>query len=505
MGDFRSNNADISTFALRLGISLSMIKLICGNRLWLVLVLLFGLCVVAVQPAKPVWVDECYTYYGVSHDSFDEFWRSMCCGVNFAPPLYFFLNWLLQLVLPSSIEILRLESLVVISVAVTLTFVACKRHWGTMPSVIGCFTILSQSELLFTQAFEARHYAMFAFASALVLITFPPCGRFNSRLRAASHFAAHIALNLIHYVGIVFSILSACSRFWINRENGIKSIPVPEIASWLCSIPIYVILLSDQSSHLGEWDRPNDIEALLEMFLDSFSPLTLVIPVAACLLYTKANTLRSLRNHRLNIVLLSVFWIVTPILFWLLSHVSSLNLFKDRYFIPKELALMVLLSFCIHKLMEIRINRTQLKTHFLPVCACMLCTIPILLLSVKRKLFAYDPSRNYYHSLIEKSPHKSDRTKVYFGDHIYFPNLISNKAEDIGLLHLPADLIEVYNDFSKCVRSVQTEELMLLDKFLVAGDKQAGTKNLFTDHKQRILPQSIRNSSILYFEYSRTE
>ena len=86
MGDSRSNNADISTFALRLGISLSMTKLISGNWLWLLLVLLFSLCVLAVQPAKPVWVDECYTYYGVSHDSFDEFWRSMCCGVNFAPP-----------------------------------------------------------------------------------------------------------------------------------------------------------------------------------------------------------------------------------------------------------------------------------------------------------------------------------------------------------------------------------------------------------------------------------
>ena len=482
-----------------------MTKLISGNWLWLLLVLLFSLCVLAVQPAKPVWVDECYTYYGVSHDSFDEFWRSMCCGVNFAPPLYFFLNWLLQLVLPSSIEILRMESLVMISVAVTLTFVACKRHLGTIPSVIGCFTIFSQSELLFTQAFEARHYAMFALASALVLITFPPYGRFNSRLHSTSHFVAHVALNLIHYVGIVFSILSACSRFWRNRENGIKSIPAPEIASWLCSIPIYVILLSGQSSHLGEWERPNDLEALLEMFLDSFSPLTLVIPVAAYLFYTKTDTLRSAINHRLNMVLLSVFWTVTPILFWLLSHVSSLNLFKDRYFIPKELALMVLLSFCIHNLMKIRINRTQLKTHFLPISACILCTIPILLLSVKRKLFAYDPSRNYYHSLIEKSPHKSDRAKVYFGDHIYFPNLILNKTEDIGLLHLPAHLIEVYNDFSKCVRSVQTEELMVLDKFLTAGDKQTSPKDLFTDHKQRALLQPLRNSSIIYFEYNRTK
>jgi hypothetical protein len=42
----------------------------------------------AILEWKAPWVDECYTYYGINHDSFTSFSNSIGSGINFSPPLY---------------------------------------------------------------------------------------------------------------------------------------------------------------------------------------------------------------------------------------------------------------------------------------------------------------------------------------------------------------------------------------------------------------------------------
>ena len=80
------------------------------NKYLLFLVLAtFLLTSYAILEWKAPWVDECYTYYGINHDSFASFINSIASGINFSPPLYFFFNFLLHSIYPSSLELLRIR------------------------------------------------------------------------------------------------------------------------------------------------------------------------------------------------------------------------------------------------------------------------------------------------------------------------------------------------------------------------------------------------------------
>ena len=79
--------------------------------------------------------------------------------------------------------------------------------------------------------------------------------------------------------------------------------------------------------------------------------ISLAIRSSTCQSKNSANRLSSI-----NVLLLSLLWLTVPITIWVLSHISPVNLFKDRYFIPIEVALIVLLSFCINRLFKISSN-----------------------------------------------------------------------------------------------------------------------------------------------------
>ena len=86
--------------------------LIKTKYLFFLVLATFLLTSYALLEWKAPWVDECYTYYGINHDSFASFSNSIESGINFSPPLYFFFNFFLHSVHPSSMELLRFESFI---------------------------------------------------------------------------------------------------------------------------------------------------------------------------------------------------------------------------------------------------------------------------------------------------------------------------------------------------------------------------------------------------------
>ena len=169
--------------------------------------LIFGVSVLYLQTLKAPWVDECYSYYGVWHDNFSEFYDSMLTGINFSPPLYFLLNFFcIQLVFPTSIEALRIQSLIWTLVGLVLCFMTCRRLWGSIPALIGSLLVASSSDLLLSNASEARHYSMFFACGAWVLYAQTRKTTIaNSQLFT---FFSHLFLCLVHYFGIIFFLLS---------------------------------------------------------------------------------------------------------------------------------------------------------------------------------------------------------------------------------------------------------------------------------------------------------
>jgi hypothetical protein len=121
----------------------------------------------------------------------------------------------------------------------------------------------------------------------------------------------------------------------------------------------------------------------------------------------------------------------------------------DRYFIPKEVAVIVLvaygLSFILQKL-------PQLKFKSIPISSTFTLSVILILISTKRAAFGLSKDTNYHHSLIiEETYSKSGQPIILEGDPKYFPNAYLNRNE-YCLSIKNKTLIKTYSQFSKKVK-----------------------------------------------------
>ena len=440
----------------------------------------FLVCTIFLQTKKTPWVDECYTYYGITHDNWGEFVDSICSGINFSPPLYFFLNWIIQLIFHIPIEALRIESALWISLGSFLIFLRCAKTFGSLSAFLGCTMVLLQSNLLSEQALEARHYGMLFACSSGLLLWFPQDLRFNSQTRKILYSLALLSLGLTHYLGIVFCAIAGLARLWFLRKERSKvTLLFPEISSFAVIITVYLIMLLNQSSHLNTWEKDNSFSNLLSQYLGSLAPLTIVIPILLFGLLRPTRTQIPHRQKLPKIVLLSILWFLVPMIFWIISHVSTFNLFKDRYFIPKEAAVMVLISYFFHRIIPMfGTSKSSLSSRVLPLGGTFLVCISLLLLSSKRTLFGFDPSRDYHHKLLSNEAIcNNPLPKLYSGDHLFFPNHYS-KVENANIrLIVPSKrLMEVYRRFNSSI-TTQSVPGFDLQSYILIMDRAISSSN----------------------------
>ena len=412
-----------------------------------------------------------YSWYGIHHDNFGQFGDSISSGINYSPPLYFFLNWIWQLFLPLSLNALRIESLLWILGGTVLVYLTLRKQLGSAAALLGVGGVLLQSSLLFGQSMEARSYGLFFFCGAAVLYT----GQSltidrGKRSTWAWAFIAHLALCLTHYLGIVFSGLAALSRYLSMGQSRNRAIRTsPEIASWIVSLPFYIFLINKQSSHLSTWSKANDLQDLLGSYLDSINPLFFSIPIILALFLNptsrkEKNPLESEDHNKKFILFSSILWISIPLLIWFLSHVTPLNLFKDRYFIPKEAAWMVLIAVILARIPFFRSNSR--KTLF-PVGVCILLGVGMLILKTQRQLFALHPSRNYYHWLIAEDEIFQEGIPIVFsGDPVFFPNAYLFSGQSYFLIDQKEQNL-LYQKFSKEIRVIDVDEIKDFNQFIL--------------------------------------
>lgn len=421
------------------------------------LVSAFFICSIFLLRIKTPWVDECYTYYGISHDNLGDFVDSICSGINFSPPLYFFLNWIIQLVFHLPIEALRVESALWISLGSFIVLVRCAKIFGFLPAFIGCTLVISQSNLLLEQALEARHYGLFFACSCLILCLFPENLKFESQTRKTLYFIALIALGMTHYLGVIFCAFAFGTRLWFIRKNSLKfNLLLPEVTSIAVITTINLVMLSMQSSHLNTWEKNNSLANLLNNYTGSIHLLTILIPI---IIFTSLKAISISTRNRVKfpkLVTLSIIWFLTPLLFWIISHCSALNLFEDRYFMPKEAAVMILVSFLLQRFIP-KVNKfdSYLIIRVLPLGGTLLFGISLLLLSSKRILFGLDSSVDYHHKLLSgKEIVNNPVPKLYSGDHLFFPNnYLSESNSDLRLIINNEKLSEIYRRFNSSIKT----------------------------------------------------
>jgi len=378
----------------------------------------------------------------------------MLTGINFSPPLYFLFNFCLQLLFPTSIEQLRIQSLAFIIIGIILSFLLTRKIFGTTIAFVATILVSSQSNLLLSQAQEARHYAMF-FACGAWVLYMQSINDVSAPKNKWLTFLSHFCLCQVHYLGIVFSGLVGLTYLISNKEKTIiKKIPFPMISSWIFSIPVYLLLLSQQSSHLGNWPKPNALSNLISSYNDSLLIITIIIPCLAFIISSnsKGNT-DTLPKEETScsrpVIITSFLWFSVPFIFWLISHISQLNLFVDRYFIPKESALIFLVAYGLGCIVQ---KLTQKEFKSFPMLGNLAIAITLLLISTKRSAFGLNKDTNYHHSLIiEETYPESEQPITLDEDPEYFPNAYLGKNEYLFALENDR-LIEVYQRFSSKIQ-----------------------------------------------------
>ena len=356
----------------------------------------------------------------------------MLTGINFSPPLYFLFNFCLQLVFPTSIEQLRTQSLIFIIIGIILSFLLTRKIFGTTIAFFSTILVASQSNLLLSQAQEARHYAMF-FACGSWVLFMQSLNDSGAKQYNWTTFLAHFCLCQLHYLGIIFSGLVGLSYLISNKEKAIiNKIPFPLITSWIISVPVYLFFLSKQSSHLGNWHKLNELSDLLATYNDSLLILTIFVPIITFIIIHESNkdtesiTMEG-ANCLIFIMVTSLLWFSVSLIFWTISQLSSLNLFVDRYFIPKEAALIFLVGYGISFIFQ---KFPQQKSESIPMLGTLALAIMLLLMSTKRAAFGLNKVTNYHHSLIiEELYPKSEQPIILEGDPKYFPNAYLGRNE----------------------------------------------------------------------------
>ena len=400
----------------------------------------------------------------------------MLTGINFSPPLYFLFNFCLQLVFPTSIEQLRIQSLFFIIIGIVLSFLISRKVFGSTPAFIATVLVASQSNLLLSQAQEARHYAMFFAFGAWVLYIQSLNDIALNKYKWLT-FLSHFCLCQVHYLGIIFSVLVGTVHF-LKSKNPIsrKRIPISIALSCVISFITYLFYLKGQKSVLNTWPKPNGISNLISSYNDSLLILTIVIPVLAFILTKKSrgNTKPSSikEAHFLRpIIISSLLWLSVPLIFWIISHLTSLNLFVDRYFIPKEAALIIITAFLINLLINKMKSTLKIrKNALLPIGGTLILALVIFSIVIKRSLFAIKPERNFYHWLLVKDKiSKSNLPLVFVGDPVFFPNAYQLPQNSFFLFN-ESNLNEVYKKFSNKIHVITNEYLAEFDSFFLISD-----------------------------------
>jgi hypothetical protein len=409
-----------------------------------------------------------------------EFYDSMLTGINFSPPLYFLLNFCIQLVFPISIETLRIQSLVWTLIGLVLCFMTCRKLWGSIPSLIALLLVVCHSELLLAQSLEARNYSLFFTCGAWVLYMQVCDLKCPTRVFILT-FMAHLCLCQVHYLGLIFSSLVGVSYLFSRKEMFVlKRIPPSLYANWAITLPLYLYFLSNQNSLLNTWPKPNSFTDLLSVYGDWMIALLSIIPVLA-LGISMGNTLsrEDLPSKPHNPALItSVLWYGVPLIAWVLSNLTPINLFNARYFIPKEVAFIFLIGFVCFSIRSLLANKclnSKFQGNVSLVSTISICLI-ILLINLKRSAFAQGDDRNYHHWLIKQDDLiPRNLPMVFCEDPVFFPNACKNSEKAYFLLD-DERLNSIYSKFSAKIKVVNQQALEGFNSFILVSAEDSFPK-----------------------------
>lgn len=196
---------------------------------------LLGHCCI-VSPRAPMWLDEVYTYYAVTHGSFADFVQSYNANIIAIPPMYLFLVWAVSKIIPLSALSLRLYSSLGFGMGLLLIWATLRRHMSFFIASVATLAVCLTSDLLLAHNVEARLYGMyFAIVAWLVYNYDRLCVDTPSRRQLVANALSHaLAVSCTYVAGfyslaVLLSLIIRDRSFRVWRPKVYASV----IAGWI--------------------------------------------------------------------------------------------------------------------------------------------------------------------------------------------------------------------------------------------------------------------------------
>lgn len=341
---------------------------------------LFLLCFVAAQlrlaMRRPLWMDEVLCVWVVRLPSAAAVRSALLHGAEFSPPTYHLFLHALASIAGSSYLVLRLPSILAITLTILCIFVVVKRHLGLAPAALAI--VFAAFSPLWRYTTEIRPYALvvFCFAVAMLLWDQLEQPRFYL-LRVAAIAILLITATSIHlYAVLLVTCFGLMEAIWwiVNRRLRVAVwaglfIAGASSLAWLPLIRIISRYNAGDSSSAAYYARPY-IDMLIETYFQFFSynwkqVFVVLFAIAGVVLLNWFRTTRrfanrpelSVANERsaasANIYIVSFSMAVFPIVVFLFARIVT-HTFNPRYALVGCIGLACLLACCFARLSMLR-------------------------------------------------------------------------------------------------------------------------------------------------------
>ena len=313
----------------------------------------------------PLATDDGLSYFHVSAKSFSAMLDSFEAGVNVLPYSYFVALWGLDKMVGLGPATVRLLSFIFALATVFLFHKLLRARFGDPIAFVVCVAVLLLPKDIVRFASDARPYSLYLLAAAFCL--FACVARIEAESETLQTFlltaAAAFALPSVHYVGGFYSLSALVALLYVQRQRGrpIVRTAVSFAVGWLAFAVVHfaqIRMFAQRKSVIDPtWiPRPSTDDVLeIAARVVTFPPLVCVVVLAILgLTVVSASGMRhETPTHRAvhNLLdtndrsatsflfVVSLLWILMPIVFYGFGLIGLANLSLYRYFSPSQLAI----------------------------------------------------------------------------------------------------------------------------------------------------------------------
>lgn len=327
-------------------------------------------------------MDELSTFFHCSDKSFQELNISNSMGVNMVPPFYFTIIWVVGKVTSLNEVTMRLPSLLFGILSLIVMQNSMRKLFPQECINLCIFALISHCPILIFSICEARPYTLYLLLTVLFthFLLFYQYTKF--------HFLAVSSLAFLvpstFYIGGMYTlfILPFFILDRIKRHLDFKHCLYACLLGWLIfcilELPTFYDQLTNTYTRVfsaGYMVRLSDLFILYgSQFYLPISLLTLVLFQSEIFVKSDNKSTSHSTDPPFKNSILFVPFLLTPLVFFILSKLFHFYLFENRYFIPNIILYLFITCFLVFKSGTITKSKVLLGLNYF-FCICVLFLI----------------------------------------------------------------------------------------------------------------------------------